>query len=50
MGKKILVVEDDKDIRTVLVKKLNLEKFTVLEAKNGKEGLKITKSKKPNLK
>ncbi|MFC1656768.1 PleD family two-component system response regulator [Patescibacteria group bacterium] len=49
MAKKILVVEDDKDIRTVLVKKLKLEKFSVSEAKNGKEGLKITKSIKPDL-
>ncbi|MFH1749988.1 MAG: response regulator [bacterium] len=49
MAKKILVVEDDKDIRTVLVKKLKLEKFSVSEAKNGKEGLEITKSKKPDL-
>jgi len=49
MAKKILVVEDDKDIRTVLVKKLKIEKFKVYEAKNGKQGLDITKTKKPDL-
>ncbi len=49
MSKRILVIEDDKDIRTVLVKKLKLEKFSVFEAKNGKEGLEVTKSKKPDL-
>lgn len=49
MSKKILVVEDDKDIRTVLVKKLKIEKFKVYQAKNGKQGLNITKTKKPDL-
>ena len=37
--KKILVVEDDNDLRTMLKVSLNRRRFTVLEAENGKEAL-----------
>jgi len=37
--KKILVVDDDENIRLVLRDKLSISGFDVSEAKNGKEGL-----------
>lgn len=37
--KKILVVDDDENLRLVLVDKLNAEKFDVEGAANGKDGL-----------
>ncbi len=47
--KTILVVEDDKYMREVLVAKLNKEGFAVLEAVDGSTGLDITAKKKPDL-
>jgi CheY-like chemotaxis protein len=47
--KKILVVEDDDDIREVITLSLPKNKFTVLEAKNGKEGLDMALSEHPDL-
>jgi CheY-like chemotaxis protein len=47
--KTILVVEDESSMRRVLVDKLSLEAFSVLEAKNGEEGLKIALEKHPDL-
>ncbi len=38
--KKILIVDDDENLRMVLRDKLSIEGFEVLEAENGKEGLK----------
>ena len=49
MKKTVLVVEDDKYLREVLVEKLAKEGFTVLEAMDGKEGLEMTAKKKPDL-
>lgn len=37
--KKILVVDDDENLRTVLVDKLNASNFEAVGAPNGKEGL-----------
>ena len=49
MAKTILVVEDDKYMREVLVAKLGKEGFDVLEAVDGSTGLDITAQKKPDL-
>ncbi len=45
----VLVVEDDKFLRDLLVLKLKKEGFKVSEAMDGEEGLKKTKSEKPNI-
>ena len=50
--KKILVieaVEDDKPLRDVLRDKFSLEGFSVLEAKDGEEGLAVALSEHPDL-
>ena len=49
MKKTVLVVEDDKYLREVLVEKLAKEGFAVIEAMDGKEGLEMTAKKKPDL-
>lgn len=45
---KILIIDDDPDILDVLNLTLS-ESFTVISAKNGKEGLEQVKSKSPNI-
>ncbi|MBI2020962.1 response regulator [Candidatus Giovannonibacteria bacterium] len=45
----ILVVEDDKFLRDLIVQKLNKEGFFATEAIDGEEGLKNAKEKKPDL-
>lgn len=47
--KTILIAEDELLLRNALRDKLMREGFAVLEAKNGKEGLKIALSKHPDL-
>ena len=49
MKKKIIIIEDESSLRNILVEKLNLEGFDVLEARNGEEGLDLTLSQKPDL-
>lgn len=49
MPRKILVVEDDKFVRELIVQKLTEEKFEVSSAKDGEEGVKKTESEKPDL-
>ncbi len=46
---KILVVEDEASLRKVLMDKLSLEGYDVLEAPNGQEGLAIALKERPNL-
>jgi diguanylate cyclase (GGDEF)-like protein len=46
---KILIVDDDPDIRDVLNLSLTQEGYDVLEGANGEEGLALIKSKAPNL-
>ncbi|MFT6258626.1 MAG: CheY-like chemotaxis protein [Rickettsiales bacterium] len=46
---RILCVEDEIDIREVLVEILESENFEVIQAKNGKEGLEMFFSKNPDL-
>ena len=48
-SKKILIVEDEQDLRQTLVDKLTREGFDVLEAKNGEEGLKAALKEHPDL-
>ena len=49
MGKKVLVVDDDPDVRLFSVTVLEEHGYTPLEAANGEEGLKMIKEKKPDL-
>ena len=48
MPKKILIVEDEANIRELLRLYLEREGYTVLEAENGVEGIKKWKSDKPD--
>ena len=49
MAKKVLVVDDDPDVRLFSVTVLEENGFTPLEATNGEEGLKSIKKEKPEL-
>lgn len=46
---KILVVEDSESLRKVLAEKLRDEKYDVLEASGGEDGLKIAIEQKPDM-
>jgi DNA-binding response OmpR family regulator len=46
---KILIVEDDKFLRELIVKKLVKENFETAEANDGEEGFKMILSEKPDL-
>jgi DNA-binding response OmpR family regulator len=48
-GHTILVVEDSEPLRKVLAEKLRDEKFEVLEAAGGEEGLKLGQEQKPEM-
>ena len=49
MPKNILVVEDDKFLRELIIRKLDEEGYTTSEAVDGEEGAKKTKEEKPDL-
>ena len=49
MPKKILIVEDEANIRELLRLYLEREGYTVIEAENGVEGIKLWKSEKPDM-
>lgn len=49
MSKTILVVDDDDTIRRVLSDKFEAEKFDILTASNGEEGLSTALAKHPNM-
>ena len=49
MPKKILIVEDEANIRELLRLYLEREGYTVIEAENGVEGIKQWKSEKPDM-
>jgi len=49
MKKKILVVDDEKNIRILLMEELTDEGYDVALAKNGAEALELIKSEKPDL-
>ncbi len=49
MSKRVLVVDDDPDVRLFSVTVLEENGYTPLEADNGETGLKMIKEKKPDL-
>lgn len=49
MGKKVLIVEDSPDFRSVLKFLLEEEGHTVLEAEDGKKAVEIVKNQMPDL-
>jgi len=49
MAKKILIVEDDKFLRELIVKKLSNEGYDVIEAVDGEQGLLKIRDEKPDL-
>jgi twitching motility two-component system response regulator PilH len=49
MGKKVLVVDDDPDIRLFSVTVLEENGYTPMEATNGEEGMKIIRKEQPDL-
>lgn len=49
MAKKILLVDDDKDLVVTLAQALKMNNFEVIEANSGVEGLKKVLSEKPDL-
>ena len=49
MGKKVLVVDDDPDVRLFSITVLEENGFTPLEATNGEEGMKIIRKERPDL-
>ncbi len=48
-GKKILVVDDSEATRYAIVRTLNAEGYTILEAANGEDALRLTRSELPDL-
>jgi two-component system, OmpR family, alkaline phosphatase synthesis response regulator PhoP len=48
-GRKILIVEDEPDIRKLVHYNLTQERFKVLEAEDGEKALKIVRQEKPDL-
>jgi DNA-binding response OmpR family regulator len=49
MKEKVLIIEDDRFLRELMVRKLKMENFEVIEAEDGAEGLKKIKEEKPDL-
>jgi twitching motility two-component system response regulator PilH len=49
MGKKVLVVDDDPDVRLFSITVLEENGYTPLEATNGEEGMQIIRSEQPDL-
>jgi CheY-like chemotaxis protein len=49
MSKKVLVVDDEQDVRVFMTTLLETSGFKPLAAKNGQEGLDMARSKKPDL-
>lgn len=49
MADKILVVEDEADIRTLITYHLSQERFRVLEAENGEDALDLVQQESPRL-
>lgn len=48
-GKHILIVDDERDVVSVLAKGLTVEGYSVITALNGKNALALAKSERPDL-
>lgn len=48
-NKKILIIEDEKSLRSALVDFLTIKNYQPFEAKNGKEGVRIALKEHPDL-
>ena len=48
-GKKILIVEDNKDFLWILKQSFNGQGFVIISAEDGEEGLKMIEAEKPDL-
>jgi CheY-like chemotaxis protein len=49
MSKKVLVVDDEQDIRVFLTTLLEANGYKPISAQNGEEGLKVAQDRKPSL-
>jgi len=49
VAKKILIIEDDSDFRYIVATSLRSQKYIILEAKNGQEGVDVALSAHPDL-
>lgn len=49
MNKKILIIDDDELIRSLIKATLEKEHFIIIEAENGKDGVTIAEKGKPDL-
>src|SRR5262245_40972457 len=49
MSKRILIVEDQEDNRTILRDVLSTAGYELIEALNGKDGVRLAKSERPDL-
>ena len=49
MNEKILIIEDDKDLISLIEYNLKLEGFRVFKSNNGEDGLTLAKEEKPDL-
>lgn len=49
MNKKILLIEDNKEVRENIAEILELSKYQVFTAQNGKEGVELARKNKPDL-
>jgi two-component system phosphate regulon response regulator PhoB len=49
MAKKVLVVDDDPDVRLFSITVLEQNGFTPLEATNGEEGMRLIQNERPDL-
>jgi DNA-binding LytR/AlgR family response regulator len=49
MNKKILIIEDDKDVRANIIALLSEEGYIVISAKNGTDGISVAKEELPDL-
>ncbi len=49
MPRKILIIEDDKFLRELIIRKLIDEGYQTVDATDGEEGVRVAKAEKPNL-
>ena len=48
-GKKILIVDDERDTLTVLEKRISMAGYSVIKADNGKDAVRLAKDERPDL-